>query len=79
MSMSFTLNVPTATQARIESLAAELNRPAEEVATEALENYVMAMHHFDNIMFVRMMRADTGHFAPDQSIVEFFSAHSLNA
>ena len=76
MSDTVTLNVAAETKARIEELASEMNRPADEVVAEALEDYIEVYRGFDRMIHERIREADAGNFASDAEVEAFFAEHA---
>jgi predicted transcriptional regulator len=74
-----TLNVEDATLARLEALARETGRSSEQLAGEALKQYVEYESWKAHKITHAVRRADAGDFATDEEMQEVFDRHRPDA
>ncbi len=74
-----TLNVKPEIKQRIEALADQQHRPAEELVAEALDEYIAGARHFDEVIRSGIAEADAGQFATTEEVDAFFAKHAGSA
>jgi predicted transcriptional regulator len=76
---ALTLNVEDETLARLEALARETGRSSEQLAGEALKQYVEYESWKANKITDAVRRADAGDFATDEEMQAVFDRHRPDA